>query len=60
MTTTADRSNIAMEKYQIGVRELSRRTGRYAGDITRYRRGAYEPKREKISLLLRHMKNPLK
>jgi len=51
MTTIADRLNIAMEKYQIGVRELSRRTGINAGDITRYRRGEYEPKREKIYLL---------
>lgn len=49
--TIAERLTEAMDRYGIGVKELSRRTGIYAGDISHYRKGDYEPKREKIYLM---------
>ena len=51
MTTFAERLTDAMTRYDISIRELSRRTGIYPGDISHYRKGDYEPKREKIYLL---------
>ena len=51
MNTIAERLTEAMERYQIGVKELARRTGINAGDISHYRKGDYEPKRTNIYLL---------
>lgn len=51
MTTIAERLTEAMERYGIGVRELSRRTGINAGDISHYCNGQYTPRRERIHLL---------
>lgn len=51
MSTIAERLNEIMNRYEIGNRELSRKTGINAGDISHYRKGDYEPKRNNIYLI---------
>ena len=51
MSTIAERLNEIMNRYDIGNRELSRKTGINAGDISHYRKGDYEPKRNNIYLI---------
>lgn len=51
MSTLAERLTEIMDRYDIGVKELARRTGINAGDISHYRKGDYEPKRTNIYLL---------
>ena len=51
MSTFAERLTEIMAKYDIGVRELSRRTGIHASDISHYRNGDYVPKQDKVYLI---------
>lgn len=51
MSTFAERLDALMKKYEIGNRELSRRTGINAGDISHYRNGDYVPKQDKVYII---------
>lgn len=51
MNTFAERLTLAMDRYKVTGRELSRRTGIHPGDISHYRNGDYYPKRDRIYLI---------
>lgn len=53
MTTLAERLNKAMEQRGVTARELSKRTGITESDISHYRKGDYQPKRERVYFLSR-------
>jgi len=49
--TIADRLTEAMQKYDISIHELSRRTGINIGTLSHYKNGSYEPKQTNIYLI---------
>ena len=51
MTTIAERLNIALRERGITAAELAKKTGISESDISHYRKGDYQPKRERIYFL---------
>lgn len=51
MGTFAERMSEAMQKYDISINELSRRTGINIGTLSHYKNGGYEPKQTNIYLI---------